>query len=231
MPTAPINASSTNSPGSELYPGLMKGITATEQTMAGNPWDQAALLVDKLEKAGFEADIATGRVRVSVPELIKWLGVDEKYLGFDNAFGVLNVIRNSIDGNARPIAANGSVVSEDNFFTLLSSTKEIELTHAWVRAKVPTVDGLEWVDLDPSWKFQERLEGVDVNLDPSGTGNGTFNEFDYLKLSTDNKQLPLEYYEDQVQQYLAASPQFQGKSLADVSREGPILTKLFKTIP
>ena len=46
----------------ELYPGLMKGIDATAETKAGNPWDQAALLVDRLELAGFEADIATGIV-------------------------------------------------------------------------------------------------------------------------------------------------------------------------
>ena len=36
----------------DFYPGLMKGIQATAETKAGNPWDQAALLVDRLDAAG-----------------------------------------------------------------------------------------------------------------------------------------------------------------------------------
>ena len=64
----------------ELYPGLMKGIEATAQTKAGNDWDQAALLVDRLEpdvvgqSEGRRARIASGKVIVEPDMAKEWIG-------------------------------------------------------------------------------------------------------------------------------------------------------------
>ncbi len=116
----------------ELYPGLMKGPTATEQTKAGNDWDQAALLVRRLEAAGFEANIATGLVQVSPTQAMKWLGVT-------GSTAALQVIKQSIHSGADE-APDG----------------DIRFKHAWVRVRVPTPTGLVWADVDPSWKFQDR---------------------------------------------------------------------------
>ncbi|MCG8324124.1 MAG: VCBS repeat-containing protein, partial [Thiotrichales bacterium] len=191
----------------ELYPGLMKGIQATEDTQAGNPWDQAALLVDKLEKAGFHAEIATGLIEADSTELEKWLGVD-------SSFGVAQkVINQSLDGNST--------------LTLYSNKTTVTFTHAWVRALVPGASDLQWVDLDPSWKFRQQLDGIAVDL---GGARGTFDEFEYLTLDPENdERLPVEFYEDQVQQYLVEN--HPGSSLADVLRTGPIITQVFDTIP
>ena len=93
----------------ELYPGLMKGIEATAQTGAGNPWDQAALLVERLEQAGYEANMATGQVNVAVDPLQQWLGAK-------TAAAAYNIVLNSLDHHA------------------VRLPQSVQFQHAWVRA-------------------------------------------------------------------------------------------------
>jgi YD repeat-containing protein len=203
----------------ELYPGLMKGPDATEQTKAGNDWDQAALLERELTAIGVPAWIVTGTVSVPAAEVAKWLGVLNPD-PFAAAIAATNILRATIDAQAD--------------FTGL-----ITFQHAWVRAQVPRAGGVEVIDLDPSWKFKDRQDGiaisesfnfVDVNGSLPQPVTGVFDEFEYLTLnpSTD-KRLPLEFYEDQLKDYLTAN--YPGTSLADVAYDGPILTKSFPTIP
>ena len=212
----------------ELYPGLMKGIEATAQTKAGNDWDQAALLVDRLEpdvngpSEGQRAKIATGKVLVEPSAAKEWIGTT-------TAGAALNIISASLDGGAD--ASNG----------------EYRFKHAWVRALVPTIDGMKWIDVDPSWKFKDRQpsETVDLtNVAPGTNGapgytpptfgiagrdtRGTYDEFGYLA-NGGTSQLPVEWYEDQVMKYLVDTG--KNKSLADVPYDGPIIQKQFDAIP
>jgi RHS repeat-associated protein len=199
----------------ELYPGLMKGIEATAQTKAGNDWDQAALLVDRLEAAGFEADIAMGVVTMSGVKAAEWVGTKNEVAAF-------NVIKGTLDANAVPI--NGA--------------ESIRFKHAWVRAKVPTATGYVWADLDPSWKFKDRQPGIPVdltNVTPTGytpvngrAGRGTFDEFGYFQNAPVN-QLPVEWYEDQVMNHLVSRG--QNETMADVPFDGPIIQKDFTQSP
>ena len=53
----------------QLYPGVMKGAAVTEDTKAGNPWDQAILLETKLEEAGYSAQIVSGTITISLIKL------------------------------------------------------------------------------------------------------------------------------------------------------------------
>ncbi|RIK72564.1 MAG: hypothetical protein DCC67_19090 [Planctomycetota bacterium] len=57
----------------ELYPGLMKGPQATQQTQAGNDWDQAALLERRLQALPFfaigDVTIVADRVRATIAQL------------------------------------------------------------------------------------------------------------------------------------------------------------------
>ena len=214
----------------ELYPGLMKGIQATEDTKAGNPWDQAALLVDELEPVLGQpnAEIASGKVRVAVEELQKWLGVETPVAAY-------RVIKSSLDGFVKSLNASSQeiiyvgTIDEVAFNT---NIKFLEFTHAWVRAKVPTATGFDFIDLDPSLKFKDRQEGIDLQALVFNATNpqGLFDEYEYLSLDPSiDRRLPLEFFEDELMDYLV---QYRpGMSLADVPRDGPIITQTFERLP
>ena len=190
----------------QLYPGLMKGVQATLETQAGNPWDQAALLVDLLEADGIDidADIATGRIDVPSQTIQDWLGAA------------------SSDG-AEVLLKNGfNTVTSQVSRTVEPTGDHFQFDHAWVTAWLPGADGLGWRDLDPSWKFKDYQPGIEGLLDLV-----PFDEVTYL--SQVREQLPYEFYEDQVADYLAVN--HPGLSLADVAHDGPILTKTFDAIP
>ena len=195
----------------ELYPGLMKGPQATADTLAGNPWDQAAYLVQRFETSGFEANIVTGQIDATTGDLQKWLGlagdIATQEATIQNA--ALNIIKTSMDANAVETATG------------------VQFTHAWVQVKAPTATDLDWIDVDPSWKFRQLRDGIDI----SGMADqlGTFDELDYLSLPEDNQQLALEFFEDQLMEYLAS--QGLGQSLAEVSSVGPIIQQQFDTLP
>ena len=158
----------------ELYPGLMKGIQATAETKAGNDWDLAALLVDRLDAAGFQSQIVFGKVDVPTKEVAQWLGIrtDGMTVAAMQA-AALKVLGNVVDAGAVPV--NGEV--------------SIRFKHALVRVTVPTATGLTAVHLDPSWKFKNRNATNPADLTTAPTpytavagrsGRGTFDEFGYL---------------------------------------------------
>ena len=209
----------------ELYPGLMKGPEATRQTKAGNNWDQAALLEKRLQEIGVgDVKIATGKVRIAANQfgnLANWLGVTTL-----NA--ALNVLQ-TLDSNAIALDANGN-----NAVTTQLPVVAIEFTHAWVRAYVPTASGMSYVDLDPSWKMKDRANGIPLpaDFDNVRTQLGVFDEIAYLALDPEvDRSLPVEYFEDQLVNWLANSAVHRGSSLADVAYDGPILTKTFQRVP
>ena len=198
----------------ELYPGLMKGPEATRQTKTGNNWDQAALLEQMLDALPFlgaaDVKIATGKVRASVDQVRNWLGLESTANDF-------TLLHNALASDA-----------------VLVGTTVLEFTHAWVQAYVPTASGMAWVNLDPSWKFKDRQAriGLPSELDNIHIGRGLFDEFSYLGLPTpSDKRLPIEFFEDQVMEYLAKTPSVQGASLANVAYDGPIKTRLFQSLP
>ncbi len=201
----------------ELYPGLMKGPEATQQTKAGNNWDQAALLEEKLQALGLgDVKIASGKVRASVSQISAWLGLKNGV----SASAVLEIVRGSFDDLAQ----------------LVDASTTIEFTHAWVQANLPTATGFALIDLDPSWKFKDRQAGIPLipELDSSHTNlsTGVFDEFSYLTLNpTVDRRLPLEFFEDQIMAWLGSSTAWQGNSLAEVPYDGPIKAKQFETLP
>ena len=198
-----IISSVSNNIELELYPGLMKGPQATRETEAGNPWDQAALLVEDLLAAGHQAEIVTGKITVPVTELMDWTGT----LTADAA---TQAVFEAIDSNLT--------------LTTAGTESQASFRHTWVRVELPTQTGLDWLDFDPSWKFKARQPGIAVVLPGP---QGTFDEFGYL--ADPHDQLPFEYYEDQVATYLAN--QGISASLAEVPYDGPILQQQFNNFP
>lgn len=197
----------------EIYPGLMKGPTATDRTKAGNDWDQAALMVEKLRTAGFnDAQIVESQVDVAWQQLRDWLGV------LTNE-AALSTISAAVDSSVALLAGNVGV----------------RFRHAFVQVTAPTATGFSTINLDPSWKFKTRQDGLAINLTqattgytvPSGmTASGTFDELFYLKTSQTNES-PLAWYEGQLMSYLAGVRTTAPLSLADLAFDGPIAKKSF----
>lgn len=186
----------------EIYPGLMKGPEATAQTKAGNPWDQAALLTDRLEQILDPSD-----VRIASGEIVAPISVLQDWLGVDSGSAALAVIDRGLDN-----------------FATLSGGSDIRFEHAWVQVRIPTASGLQWVDLDPSWKFKDRQSGIAL---PSPGTNGDFDEFAFFAVDPEeDQQTPIEFFEDQLSELLVG-----GLSVSDIPFDGPIIRNSFATIP
>ena len=185
----------------QAYPGLMKGAQATLETLAGNDWDQAGLLIALLDQAGVSSRFVTGTIDVAPQPLVSWIG------GVD-ATAAANILA---DAGQDPVVLQNPDHSVDS----------VEFDHAWVEANLPG-SGSQWVALDPSFKFKDYRPGV-----PDIISRVPFDEANYF--SQVQTELPDEYYAGQVAAYLAAN--LPGTSLADVGYDGPILQRSFDTIP
>ncbi|MEQ8846533.1 RHS repeat-associated core domain-containing protein [Botrimarina sp.] len=205
----------------ELYPGLMKGPQATAETGAGNPWDQAALLVQRYEEKGYNADIAFHDARAPWEKVRDWIGLDAESPYITQA-QTLTVLKNVFDKDA---TANGG---------------DLIFRHAMVKVLAPGPTGLTDYYVDPSWKFKDRQDNppVDLTFAPTNyneaeptagrTARGTFDEFGYLR-NADRNQLPIEWYAEQVQAYLA---EVAGDlTVADLAYDGPIRQQRFDVLP
>ncbi|MEO1528196.1 MAG: LamG-like jellyroll fold domain-containing protein [Planctomycetota bacterium] len=180
------------------YTGLLKGPAATEETGRGNSFDQAALLVEKLRSINFEADIATGDITVEKSELKDWFGTKNEDAAVQLAARI----------HTRHTAQNSDIVSLQG--------ADVTFGHVWVRTQVPTNNGLEAIDIDPSWKFKNIQDGVDIVLDSS---HGEFDEFKYLAEAAGRR--PDEFFEDELAAYLREQAIY--RSIADIPYDGPIV--------
>lgn len=158
------------------YNGLQKGGAAAAESGAGNDWDQAALLIERLTALGVAARFVSGRVSAPVSDLMAWLGVE-------NSSAVDVVLETS---GANPV-----------FSTTIPDV--LEFDHTWVEADVPLPHGgSTTVAVDPSWKFRQYHAGL--------TGILTKVPFDMNGfLSQVRTERGYEFYQDQVAAYLQAN--------------------------
>jgi RHS repeat-associated protein/uncharacterized repeat protein (TIGR01451 family) len=158
------------------YEGLQKGAQATDETKAGNDWDQAALLIERLSALGISARFVNGRVSAPADVLANWLGVENT-----TAVGMV------LDAaGANPVASS-------------TVPGNIEFDHVWVEADVPQPGGgTLTVSLDPCWKFKDYHAGLTGLL---ATVPFDMNGF----LSQVRTERAYEFYEDQVTAYLRAN--------------------------
>ena len=192
------------------YGGIMKGPAGTLASRAGNDWDQAGLLIALLEAAGVPAERTRfnfGTIQIDAAVAERWVGVTTK----DSLTQVLGTAGVS--------------------YGLVSNTTFISMQHAWaeVQMYLPGQAGLQWVRLDPSWKFHEQRAFVEFG----GAGTSIldavpFDVNDYL--SKDRDELAYEYYENAVTDALLANPATRGLSAADFAVDGPIIAQQFTTL-
>jgi len=191
----------------QAYAGLMKGVRGTLLTHAGNAWDLSELLIGLLNAAGTSmANMSFSTARVVVPYATAraWLGVET-----DTA--ALKVLQKAELRQVSSTTLGGFVID-----------------HAWVAANFAGVGGPAAIGLDASWKFREYRTGVpDIfsQLPISATSPSLETEY----LATLRTQLPHEWYEDRIAEYLRQH--HPGMGLADVSRNGPVRVQSFDGLP
>lgn len=109
------------------------------------------------------------------------------------------------------------------YYAGLDPQSDGTMSHAWVEALLPNGEGGQsWVGLDPSFKAKAFQTGVADILEKV-----PFDESSYLAART--RELPIEYWEDQVKAYLAEHQ--PGKTVADVGFQGPIVRQDFTRLP
>lgn len=173
----------------EPYAGAMKGAQAVLETGAGNDWDIALLLSALLAHAGINTRFVHGQIEVPLDQTMDWLGVTD------------------------PDAA-ALVLVNAGIPQLLGPTF-MRFDHTWLEAQLPVPGaGLQWLAVDPSWKFKDFQEGVTGLL-----AAVPFDETNYL--AQPRLELAYEFYARQVAAYLTANR--PGTSVADVAYDGPII--------
>ncbi|MBX3415528.1 MAG: hypothetical protein KF708_22785 [Pirellulales bacterium] len=191
----------------QAYAGLMKGVRGTLLTRAGNSWDLSELLIGLLNAAGTSLSnlsYTTAQVLLPFDRGRAWLGVETDQAARD-------VLSLSGLHSVMSVSAGGFIID-----------------HAWVDVNFSGVGGSASVALDPAWKFRDYRPGIkDVvkNL-PFSISSSTL-ESQYLSEVRD--QLPYEWYEDRIAEYLREH--YPGAGLADISREGPIRAQTFDFLP
>ncbi len=109
----------------EGYRGLKKGADGTLASRSGNAWDQANLLGTQItEEPWTKVRYVTGRMQLTRAQVNSWLTTTVASASYFAQAGL-----------------NGADVSGN-----------IEFDHAWLQAWLPTATGLNWVDLNPSYK-------------------------------------------------------------------------------
>lgn len=199
----------------ENYYGLLKGPVATLRSGGGNDYDQAALLVSMLRRAGYRARFVRGRISIASDRAAAWTGIDETPrpdLGQPDGWAIAEHLF-----RAQPSNWEGDVELEP--IVVLDSPNRVETLHVWVEAEVPLADyrgsnpivpavgdppppssPRAWVPLDPSFFLQDWSPAptdVPIGEIPALT-------FDYADLYREvTSELPHEIFESQVRTYLA----------------------------
>jgi RHS repeat-associated protein len=196
----------------EPYFGSLKGSQATLETMAGNDYDLASLLIALLRASGIPSRYVRGTVKIPTDRIQDWLGVRHP--------DAVNFLLNTAGISAVPVdfGANGTI----DWF---------EVDRVWVEARVPHanyrgVDGSSgsevWVPLDPAFKLLRCQPGIAGIPDQV-----PFDETGYLLQRTG--LLAYEWFQNQVRDWLAMN--MPGASLADVPYRGAIEPESLGLLP
>ena len=112
--------------------GLLKSPRETYLAKAGNPFDQAALLVALLQAAGYEAEFVFGLIQIPLDQAMNWVGVTNPQV-LPHVFW------------------NGGIPAE-------VQDDVLRMNHIWARVRI---DGA-WYPLDPSFKAYAYNAGIDL---------------------------------------------------------------------
>jgi hypothetical protein len=193
-----------NEIGYEPYFGSLKGAMGTLYAKAGNPTDQASLLIALLRASNIPARYVLGTIQFdNDPRVLRWLGAKD----YPGAQAILQ------EGFVNPVNIN-------------TSAKHIDFPHVWVEACVPygnyrgselDTTGNRWIPLDPSFKDNTYQAGIAVNV-----------AFDYTthmaKRTNGPDSLPQEAYAKAVDAAVKTlPPNYANNTVEDVGYVGTLV--------
>ncbi len=188
----------------QLYYGSKKGSAQTLAELAGNDFDQAALLVALLRAAGTPARYEYGTVELSVAQALALTG-------------------------AKDLASAAVMLSRTGPAVLAPDGKTIQAERAWVRAFVPYADwrgtgpGGEklWVRLDPGMKETKYTPAVSLK----GLAHFDFAAF----MAQPTTKTPADIFEAQL--LAAAKAKSLCSTLDDALSKVVVTQKAFELLP
>jgi Transglutaminase-like superfamily len=125
------------------YYGSVKGSQGVYWEKAGNDIDQASFLMALFRISGYPARYITGTVQITIDQAMNWTGGKTPQ-------AAVNILQNNGIPLQTVTAADGSITA-------------INLTHTWVELHVlDKLHNHKWVQLDPSFKQFQYLDGIDL---------------------------------------------------------------------
>ena len=118
----------------EHYPGFMQNSQSVLWSGRGNDADQATLLIALLRASGIGACYVRGRIGMSIPQLMNWIGATV------------------------PIAADAMTRFITDSFEFTGN--QVTIGHVWAEAFIDSGQGGRWAQLDPSFKTFDYSPGV-----------------------------------------------------------------------
>ncbi len=199
----------------EAYSGILKGTGATLHTQSANAWEQSLLLIELLERAGIEAELVVGDARLfTLDQLQPWVGVTDQQAAAELFY--------------QAGLTNGQLAPPD----VSTVADEAYMAHAWVRLTLPDGEGgSRWHELDPSYKLSDYEYGIDdiSQLVPFDVLDDPDDLDDVGYLSQERRDLPLEFWADQLKDYLAVHQ--PDASVSDIGSDNTLLHRSFQFLP
>lgn len=214
--------------------GSIQGADMCMQTLQGNDFDIASLLIALLRASGIHARYVYGTIELPINKVMNWVG------GFTNAQAALDFI-----------ASGGTPVAG-----LISGGKisSVRMEHVWVEAYVKyyplrgakhiTGQGDSWIPLDASYKQYNYTQGIDIKSAVPFDAQGFVNQIQSTaNIDTTNSsvtninatyiQQQMQNYQTQVQNYITQN--YPNATVGDVLGKKEIIkqnfTYLLGTLP
>jgi RHS repeat-associated protein len=196
----------------EPYFGSLKGSQATFETLAGNDYDLASLLIALLRAAGIPSRYVRGTVKISTDRIQNWLGVRHP--------DAVNALLNTAGISAVPVDLGGNGTTD--WFVVDRVWVEARVPHARYRGVEGSSGSEVWVPFDPAFKLRRYQQGI-----PGIPGQVPFDQDGYLLQRTG--LLTYQWYQNQVREWLALNLEDQG--LADIPYAGSIEPESLGLLP
>ena len=193
------------------YLGSVKGSVGTYWEKAGNDVDQASLLITLFRASGIPARYVSGTVELPIEKVMNWTGMK-------TPDAAVNVMRSNGIPFTPITSADGTVTS-------------LKFAHTWVEAYLPqnrkgrNATDNEWVQMDPSFKQYDSVEGIalkqamgfDLNtFYNSATAGATMNQEQswFTGLNETNMNSDIQAYADNLLSWVDAN--MPGATVGDV---------------
>lgn len=181
--------------------GSIQGADYTLQSLKGNSFDTASLLIALLRASNIPARYAYGTIDIPIEKMNNWVG------GVDNIYAASNLL------------GQGGVPS--TLMRMNGVDQSVRMEHVWVEAFVDfepsrgvnNIEGDNWIPMDASYKQYDFSEGMDIEnnvafdtdaLVQSINNNTTINEAEgwVQNIPQADVETQLQQFQTQIEEYI-----------------------------